>query len=250
METINEFIERKENEEIREALKFSLARVTALLPKANEDILVHTLSMLDKEERDRWVKYIQQEEILNNKAALLSVYGLIVSHKTLADAIVCAQASENILLRAVPKVVQEKLDGFKSSIVDIVADAVIEADQVLSQVRDETKKLNESANKLEKFASETFKTVEKAYDERSKHIDARFKAITDHADDEIVRATTEIDDKIKEIELVLSKRAVAEFRKAIVPAIGKAIGWKGFLFGVGVLTISMFLHDFVLKLLH
>ncbi|WP_205191353.1 hypothetical protein [Burkholderia sp. LMG 13014] len=261
METINEFIDKKENEDIKEALRSSLARMTALLPKANEDILIHTLSMLDKEERDRWVEYIQREELINNKPALIGMYGLIVSNKTIGDAAIAAQAAENILLKTVPGVVNQQLTAFKNTIMDMQVDCVVEMENSLVPLRDVFNKLDEKLEEtkevgknLENFAADTFKIVETAYAERTKHLDARIdagkEALTTHANNEIVRISKEIDNKAKEVELVLTEKAVREFRKAIVPTITKAIGWKGLLSAVAVVTASMFLHDFVLRLFH
>ncbi|KAB0640637.1 hypothetical protein F7R25_03845 [Burkholderia stagnalis] len=254
METVKEFLDRRESEDVEEALRKSLSHVIALLPEKNADMFIHTLSLLPKEERKRYVEYCQREEIISNKAPLMVVYGLLASYKAIADQVEAARVAENMMLKVVPGVVQSQLDDFKDKIIDIQAHVVAETENMLIECKGASDHLGKQLDDFKSLVETAVGIVEKAYSERAKLIEARgndqVKRITAHADSEIVR----INSKSKDIELILTERAVKEFRRAIASSIARAFGWKGFLWGVGVVTTSIFFYDFIhymaLKIFH
>lgn len=244
MDDVSEYIQLEEQRKEREALRQSMGDVFAFWPEPEADLFLTMLSdpSFNEDHKKKLLAFIKEKGIIDNETVMANTFSNFVGFKTIAHAVQAAHAAKKIL-NVVPDIVQGQVNEFKDSVIDIAAHVVAEIENAVVPIVG-----------LKDDIKEGVGIIETAYKERSAHIEARAKnamsQITTHADSEIVRISTEIEKRAKEIELTLTEKAVKEFRKAIVPAIAKAIGWRGLLCGIGVLTAAMFLHDFLLKIFH
>ncbi|HDR9188626.1 TPA: hypothetical protein QDB51_002701 [Burkholderia vietnamiensis] len=247
METITEFIERTEKEATVDIAKEKLSALLELLPEANGDLLLHNLGLLPEDKKQRLMSLVQSEGVANNKAVLVSILGMLVSFKTVTDAIEAATLAENHIIDKTTVVTKELLEDFKETLTSYVAVATEELNKSKNELASETEENRKSREEIKLKIIEAIAEIEKAYLARTQHLKGLEARINEKLAGEVAKAK-------EETKKVFGELAAKELRTAILPVVLKALGWRGFLSAVGAVTCGIFLHDFIvyvaLKVFH
>ncbi|WP_202757002.1 hypothetical protein [Burkholderia cenocepacia] len=242
MESVIEYIEEQEKKDLQEELRKNLEGVLDMLPEANKDIFLHNLSLVPEENRAKLIALVQKDEVINNRAVLVSILGMIVSAKTIADTIAAVATAKNMLQEAIPGITNELLMEFGETLTDYLAYCLNELDRSKGEIAAESVKLREALASFHQAMKDAAVELEKAYADRKKHL-------IEHADFKTKEMNNAFNDKLLEVQKVMGEHAAKELRKAIVPVVLKAIGWRGLASMLGVVVVGMLIHDFIAKFL-
>lgn len=247
METITEFIERTEKEATVDIAKEKLSALLELLPGANADMLLHNLSLVSEDKRERLMSLVQSEGVVNNKAVMVSILGMLVSFKTVTDAIEAATVAENHIVDSTSGVTERLLGDFREQVADLIVFAIEELNKSKGEIAAESVFLRQALASFHQAMADAAQALEEGYKERKQHL-------TDHANKKTEEIDAAIAKAMSDVRKVFGELAAKELRTAILPVVLKAIGWRGFLSVVGAVTCGIFLHDFIvyvfLKVFH
>ncbi|MBU9434120.1 hypothetical protein KTE91_03360 [Burkholderia multivorans] len=240
MESVVEYIEKIERKDLEAELRSNLEGVLDMLPEESGDLLLHNLSLLPEDKRAKLISLVQKEGVINNKAVLVSILGMIVSAKTIADTIEAVAVAENMLKEAIPGMTKDLLGEFGETLTDYLAYCLNELSSSKSEIASESLKLREALGSFHQAMADAATGLEQGYKERSQHL-------SNLSELKIKEMDNAFNKKLLEVQKVMSEHAAKELRKAIVPVVLKAIGWRGLVSMVGVVVVGMLIHDLIAK---
>lgn len=173
--SITEYIESKDNEFMKNKLKLHLSKIIEMLPEENADLFIHTLSLLDEDAQKKIISFYKDDNVINNKTLMIQVFGLLMSQKTLGDAIAAAKAAEGVLEQSVPKIIQAHLKDLEESLLVISSHSIQELEEMYAKLGHSVEKFSKSLETGNDYVNTQFKILETAYESRAKNLDQRFK---------------------------------------------------------------------------
>lgn len=200
------------------------------LPDYRRGLFVQILALLPEDRREVFIRFAEDNHLVNDKRAMLWVLGELSRFNQVADAVEASKAGSKVLEQELVAVLESSADVIVERVFRAAGEAVERLEVVADTFSSAADRLNQALERSEQYAQKQIawgdgelSKLAKLYKEREAKANEAHTARMKEIDGFHEAVKSERARIAEETTLVYSKRAVKEISAAVVPKVMKAL---------------------------